>query len=148
MISIRHFIVEDLPYLRAVYQNMTEQELLNMLNDWHAMKHNGRYFEMFAVCNGKEIVGEISLYQHTSSAVSIGPTIYETYRKQGFGTQAMKLAIGHAKEKGFKIVIQQVSTNNDASIALHKKLGFEIDGYDYVYKNRKDHPCYLFLMAL
>ena len=148
MVSLRHFIMEDIPYLRSVYPDMTEEQLQSMLKDWHEMKHNGRYFEMFAVCSGNEIVGEVSLYEHSKSAVSIGPTIYEPYRQNGYGKEAVKLAICRAKEKGFRIIIQQVRTDNTASIALHNSLGFEMDGHGYVYKNRKGHPCYLFLMAI
>lgn len=148
MISLRHFTEEDLACLRAFYPELSDQELLDLLDSWNAMEHSGHYFEMFAVCQDHEIVGEISLYQHTSDAVSIGPTIYEPYRRRGYGAKAMELAICHAKEKGFRIVIQQVSTSNEASMALHKRLGFEIDGFDYVYMNRKGHPCYLFLKSL
>ncbi|MBO4888015.1 MAG: GNAT family N-acetyltransferase [Firmicutes bacterium] len=148
MICLRHFIAEDIPALRKAYPDMTEKELLDMLQEWHEMKYNGRYFEMFAVLSGNEIVGEISLYEHSKSAVSIGPTIYEPYRQKGYGKEAVKLAICRAREKGFRIIIQQVRTDNTASIALHNSLGFEIDRHGYIYKNRKDQPCYLFLMAI
>ncbi len=148
MVSLRHFIAEDIPALKQVYPAMTEDKIRKMLADWHEMKHDGRYFEMFAVCDEKEIVGEISLYQHSDSSVSIGPTIFEAFRRKGYGKLAMQLAISRARELNYRILIQQVACDNEASIALHKSLGFELDGDGYVYKNRKDHPCYLFLMAL
>ena len=148
MICLRHFIAEDIPALQKVYPDMTEQEVRDMLQQWHEMKYNGRYFEMFAVLSGSEVVGEISLYEHSKSAVSIGPTIYEPYRQKGYGKEAVKLAICRAREKGFRIIIQQVRTDNAASIALHNSLGFEIDGHGYIYMNRKEQPCYLFLMAI
>lgn len=148
MVSLRHFTAEDIPAMRSIYQAMTEDEIREMLADWQTMENEGRYFEMFAVCDGNEIVGEISLYQHSKSSASIGPTIYEAFRRRGYGRQAMSLAILRARELGYRILIQQVSCDNKASIALHNSLGFELDGYGYVYKNRKDHSCYLFLMAL
>lgn len=148
MVSLRHFIAEDIPVLQSIYQTMTEDEIRKMLADWYTMKHDSRYFEMFAVCDGNEIVGEISLYHHSKSSISIGPTIYESFRRQGYGKQAMSLAILRARELGYRILIQQVRCDNEASIALHNSLGFELDGNGYVYKDRKGHPCYLFLMAL
>ncbi len=75
MVSLRHFIAEDIPVLKQVYPAMTEDEIRKMLSDWHEMKHDGRYFEMFAACNKEEIVGDISLYQHSNSSISLGPTI-------------------------------------------------------------------------
>ena len=148
MVCLRHFIAEDIPALKQVYPTMTEDEIRKMLAEWHDMKHDGRYFEMFAVSDEKESVGEISLYQHSDSSVSIGPMIYEAFRRKGYGKQAMQLAISRARELNYRILIQQVGCDNEASIALHNSLGFELDGDGYVYKNRKDHPCYLFLMAL
>ena len=40
-----------------------------------------------------------------------------------------------AKEKGYKIVSQQIRINNMASIALHSSLGFETNGL--IYTNAK-----------
>ena len=148
MVSLRHFIAEDIPFLRTIYPDMTEEDLKNTLRLWHELKHNGRYFEMFAICDGNEIVGEISLYQHSESSVSIGPTIYEKHRRKGYGKKAMLLAISRARELDFQILIQQVNCDNKPSIALYTSLGFEIDGNGYIYRNTKEQPCYLFLKAV
>ena len=148
MITLRHFTLEDAPVLQSYYPDMAEEDLQSMLTAWQKEDYQSSYFEMFAICQEDQIVGEISLYEHTTSAVSIGPIIYEPFRRKGYATEAMKLALCRAKEKDYHIVIQQVRTDNEVSIALHKKLGFEIDGRDYVYKNKKDHPCYLFLLAI
>ena len=148
MVYLRHFIAEDIPLLQSVYPDMSRAELQKMLGAWHEMKYDGRYFEMFAICNDEGIVGEISLYQHSRTSVSIGPTIYEPYRRKGYARQAMELAISRARELDYRILVQQVRTDNAASIALHRSLGLEADGNGYIYKNRKDHPCFLYLMAL
>ena len=57
--------------------------------------------------------------------MSIGPEVFGEYRRKGFAKEAMICACEMAKEKGFKIVSQQIRTNNAASIALHLSLGFE-----------------------
>ena len=38
----------------------------------------------------------------------------------------------YAAKKGYKIILDQVRKDNLASIRLHKKLGFESDGYVYL----------------
>ncbi len=58
----------------------------------------------------------------------------------------MKLAMKIAKNKGYKLVSQQIRVNNTASIALHKKLGFETD--EYIYKNRHNNDVQIFIKLL
>lgn len=58
----------------------------------------------------------------------------------------MILAMEVAKNKGYKLVSQQIRVNNTASIALHNKLGFETDGYTY--KNKKDNDVHIFIKLL
>lgn len=93
-----------------------------------------------------EIVGMISLYQHSKSVISCGPEVFESYRRQGIAGEAMMLAMEKAKAKGYKLVSQQIRVNNTASIALHNKLGFETDGY--IYKNRHGNDVQIFIKLL
>ena len=73
-----------------------------------------------------------------NDSITDGPEIFESYRRHGFATEAMMLAIKKAKSKGYKLVLQQIRVDNVASIALHRKLGFETDGYAYKNKNGND----------
>ena len=68
------------------------------------------------------------------------------FQRQGFGKEAMLIALDTAKSKGYKIVFQQVRSDNISSIALHKSLEFETDGYGYI--NRKEKEVLIFLKAL
>ena len=52
----------------------------------------------------------------------------------------------YAKDSGFSIVQDQIQTENNASIRLHEKLGFESDGY--VYRNKKDQNVVLYLKTI
>jgi RimJ/RimL family protein N-acetyltransferase len=146
MISIRHFSTDDANILQTnQYKNMAQSKLLNMINDWNTMKYNDRYFEMFAIEQTGEIVGSVSLYQHCSSVISAGPEIFSLYRRCGYAFQGVSLALAHAKDNGYSIAVAQVRKNNEASIALHKKLGFDLD-HEYV--NKHGNEVYFFIKAL
>ena len=147
MITLRHFTENDAELLQAnQLYNKSKEEILSLINEWKTNSYNGKYFEMFAVVNDTTIVGSISLYEHSPSVASIGVEIFATQRRHGYATDAMRLLLTYAREKGYKIIQQQVRTDNRSSIRLHEKLGFETDGYVYV--NRKGHDIILYLKAL
>ena len=58
----------------------------------------------------------------------------------------MVLAMELAHQKGYKIVSQQIRTDNTASIALHKALGFETSGA--IYTNAKGNQVSIYLKSL
>ena len=143
-ISIRHFSDGDADTVRAnQYPDMEKDAIRSMIREWNAGSFDGRYFEMFAVLRDGEIVGSVSLAEHTKSVASIGAEIYPAFRRRGFAYEANLLLFDRAKQLGYKVIQNQVRTDNAASIRLNEKSGFESDWY--VYKNRKDHPVYLFL---
>ena len=117
-----------------------------MISDSDSKSFDGRFFEMYVVMSGEEIVGLISLFEHSASIVSIGPEIFTESRKLGYATKAMQIAIDIARSIGYKIVFQQVRVNNIASIKLHKKLGFETD--NIIYKNRKNNEIFIYLKSI
>ena len=147
MISLRAFTDRHAPLLReALDPHMDPAEVKALIAEWNTGKHNGRDFAMLGVWQGEALVGMISLYQHTSEAVSIGPEIFSPYRRKGFATEAMVLAMELARQKGYKIVSQQIRTVNTASIALHTALGFETSGA--VYTNAKGNQVFIYLKSL
>ena len=147
MISIRPFHEYDVEVLHQLYApEMSEDEILDMIHEWETGIYKGKLFEMFAILNGQNIIGLISLYEHSNSVAGIGPHIFEDKRRRGYAKVAMRLIEAYAKEKGFRIIQQQVSTANLPSIALHDSLGYETDGY--IYKNRKEQDVILYLKAL
>lgn len=147
MVSLRSFTSNDaIEFQQKQSANMSLEKVEALIAKWQEKEFANKYFEMFAVVNDTEMVGTISLYQHSESVISCGPEIFKCYRKQGFGMQAMTLAIEMAKNKGYKLVSQQIRVNNIASIALHTKLGFETDGY--VYKNGHGNDVQIFIKLL
>lgn len=147
MITLRNFCRSDASNLKTVgYSNLTVAETEDLISEWNKKSLNDRYFEMFAIISGNDIIGTISLYRHSSEVISIGPEIFGKYRKKGFAKEAMLCACNIAREMGYKIVSQQIRTDNTASIALHSSLGFETNGL--VYTNAKGNNVAIYLKSL
>lgn len=147
MVILRSFNNADANVLQQFkHTNMSIKEIQDMICDWNTLEFEGKYFEMLAVENNGEIVGTISLYQHSDSVISIGPEIFPVFQRQGFGKAAMNLSLDVVKSRGYKIVVQQVQRNNIPSITMHKSLAFETD--DYCYTNRKGKEVLIFLKPL
>ena len=122
------------------------EDVLSLIHEWKTKSYNGKYFEMFAIVNDADVVGSISLFEHSPSVASIGVEIFANHRRKGYAADAMRLLLKYAMEKGYRIIQQQIRTDNAASLSLHEKLGFETDGYVYV--NQKGHDVLLYLKVL
>lgn len=147
MILLKNLKIEDALELQKFgYSDLTIEQVEDLICEWNKKQVNGKYFEMFAIVSEDKIVGTISLFQHTSEVVSIGPEVFCEYRRKGFAKEAMICACQMAKEKGFKIVSQQIRTNNAASIALHCSIGFETN--ELVYTNAKGNQISIYLKCL
>lgn len=147
MIVLRNFKDSDASIFQEKHsRHLSLEEILDMFRKWNVKEYEDKYFEMFAIVKGEDIVGRISLYQHSESVISCGPEIFEGCCRQGFAKEAMGLAMDIAKNKGYKVVMQQIRTDNGASIALHNSLGFETDGY--VYRNKKGNEVLIYIKAL
>ena len=122
------------------------EDVLSLIHEWKTKSYNGKYFEMFAVMNDADVVGSISLFEHSPSVASIGVEIFANHRRKGYAADAMRLLLKYAMKKGYRIIQQQIRTDNAANLSLHEKLGFETDGYVYV--NQKGHDILLYLKVL
>ena len=147
MISLRHFEESDVEVLQTYnLSGKSKDDIISMVHDWNTLSYKGRYFEMFAIQEDATVVGSISIYERSKGIASLGIEIFAPYRRKGYAYEAMRLLMGHAKRKGFKIILQQVRNDNHASIRLHGKLGYETDGQ--VYENQKGHKVLIYLMPL
>ena len=147
MLYLRNFDLSDNEFVSSLFK-ISLEEANSMIENWNSGLFNGSYFEMFAVQNTDfdSIVGTISLYEHSKSIISIGPEVLKEYRRCGFARVAMTEAMKIAKLKNYKIALQQIRTDNEASIRLHESLGFERD--TNVYKNRKGNDVFIYLKIL
>ena len=147
MIELRNFRDSDALIFQEKYsKHQSIEEIRALFQKWNIKEYEGKYFEMFAIVKGEDIVGRISLYQHSENVISCGPEIFQGYCRRGFAKKAMLLAMDIAKSKGYKVVMQQVRTDNVASIALHTSLCFETDGY--AYRNKKGNEVLIYIKAL
>ncbi len=146
MVTLRPFEGGDAGALQKFYPKMTVEDARRLIDEWKNRSCNGRYFEMFAIDADGELVGEISLYHHSKSAVSIGPGVFEPFRRRGYAKAATALALKAAGERGYRLALQQVRADNAPSIALHEGMGFETDGY--VYKNRRGEDILIYLRLI
>ena len=147
MIVLRNFTKADAFALQRIkHPNLSIEQIEALIHEWNLKQVNSKYFEMFAILLDENIVGTISLYQHSAEVISIGPEIFKPYRQKGLAKEAMICACTKAKEKGYKIVFQQIRTNNVASIALHSSLGFETNGLTYT--NAKGNQVAIYLKSL
>ncbi|MBP3337855.1 MAG: GNAT family N-acetyltransferase [Lachnospiraceae bacterium] len=143
MIKLRNFTNADISLLKKCkYEDETNREIQEKIKLWNSKNVDGKYYEMFAIVDNDMPVGMISLYQHTQSVISCGPEIFEEYRGKGYGTQAVGMAIDVAKKKGYKIVVAQIRKDNEKSIMLHQRLGFELD-HEYINKRGNEVGFYI-----
>jgi L-amino acid N-acyltransferase YncA len=54
--------------------------------------------------------------------------VADGFRGQGVGRALMEALIGHAKAGGYHVMVADIEAGNEASIALHTSLGFELEG--------------------
>ena len=147
MIVFRHFLEQDAGFICGkLYPDLTTDGAVAMIHEWNSGIHQGRYFEMFAVLSGNEIVGYASLLEHSHSTVSAGIEILRTEQNKGFGAQTLATLIDLAASKGYRIMFDQVRADNLASIKLHEKMGFESD--KYIYRNQKNKEIILYIKPL
>ena len=126
-------------FVESSYGIYPEEALRHMLEDSIAGEHEGRYYRLLAVLQEDNCVGFISLYGQEDNTISMGPEIKPQFRRRGVAFAAMGQAMTFVKQMGFTKAVAQVRTDNIASIALHKKLGFQMCK-EYV--NKKGHSVF------
>lgn len=166
-VKLCHFCYADVNVLKKFqYPDWADVKLQDLVDTWNKVDDQGKYFEMFAIWSSCSMVGSVSLYEkpipafvkeailskqlqsvaeEKSFSISAGPEIFLPYRRQGYAQEAVALAYQYAREKGYTIAQIQIRTDNVASLALHKKLGFVIIRRDI---NRKGHEVYELIKLL
>lgn len=147
MISLRNFTYDDIPVLQKNgYAHKSKKELQALIDTWNRNVYENSYFEMFAIDNAVQAVGCASLYRRSKSIVSCGLEVYPEYQRKGFASRAYSQLLHKAKTQGYQIAVAQVRADNEASIALNRKLGFEAE--DYKYMNQRGDEIYYFIKCL
>ncbi len=147
MLELRHFTRQDAAFLQtSLYPGIAAEEALRLIEAWDTCLYQNRYFEMFAVTCDSAPIGCASLFEHSPSVVSAGIEIIDSEQNKGYGAQALAKLIDLARQKGYRVMLDQLRRDNRASIRLHEKLGFESDGY--IYRNQKNHETLLYIKPL
>jgi len=64
-----------------------------------------------------------------ADALEVGYSVFEPYRRRGYATEVVRALIGWAsREHGIRRFIASISPDNEASLALAKRLGFKQTG--------------------
>jgi ribosomal-protein-alanine N-acetyltransferase len=68
----------------------------------------------------------------TADAVEVGYRIFEPHRRQGYATEAVRTLIGWAsREHGIDRFIASINPDNEPSLAIVRRLGFEQVGHHW-----------------
>ena len=127
------------------YFEMTTEERMSMIRESMENDHGGAFFEILAVCDEDRIVGFMSLFAHSDHIISISPEIKKSCRKRGYGFLSEREALRYAGNLGYTMAVASVRKDNPASMALHKKLGFEV-GSDCL--SRSGKPVFILMKQL
>jgi len=137
MLKIRTAAKKDLSSISDIYNeavlNTTatfdvEPKSVAEQEDWFD-KHTGKYTVIVAVENNI-VVGWASLspwsdrYAYSNTA-DIAVYIKEEFHGKGIGKKLVKELINKGSENGFHTAIAKICSENEVSLNLFKKLGFE-----------------------
>ncbi|WP_283194999.1 GNAT family N-acetyltransferase [Rhizobium sp. AN80A] len=138
---IRDATEADLPAIRDIYNHAVEHTTaiwnetvvdLDNRREWFAMRR-ARGFPVLVAEKDDKIAGYASYgdwrafegFRHT---VEHSVYVEKDHQGAGIGKQLMTALIGRAGENGIHVMIAGIEAGNQASIALHEKLGFRNGG--------------------
>ena len=104
-----------------------EEETDRLIAEWSRGEANGARFFMLLIEADGSPAGLVSLYER-AEGLSLGISVHLSCQRRGIGRQAVGLAAEFARAGGYRTLISQCRDDHEASIALHKKCGFERTG--------------------
>lgn len=123
----------------AFCKDTTVEALQPMLAASLSRRHEGRYYEQFAIIADGSVAGLTSLCAHEDGSISEGIEVFPTFQRCGIGLRALRLLAEKAQELGYSGLTAQVRTSNAASIALHRRAGYDVTR---TFINRKGNEVY------
>ncbi|MBK0003710.1 N-acetyltransferase family protein [Erwinia sp. S38] len=142
MVTIRTAVENDAAVITEIYndavQNTTaiwNEKTVDTGNriQWIRDRQAAGFPVLVAVSEAGDTIGYASYgdwrpwdgYRHT---VEHSVYVHKDARGHGAGLALMSALIEHAREQGKHVMVAGIESGNRASIALHKKLGFEQSG--------------------
>lgn len=101
-------------------------------SQWWKARERGEYPAWVAKIEG-QVVGWSSLsrwsaYEAYDRTTEISIWVSPEVHRQKIGRTLFKLAIEHANQHKFRVVISRVESRNEASLALHERFKFQVIG--------------------
>ena len=103
----------------ALFHPMTESE-------FESLYIQDKLIEIMMIDSGEQSLGYVIVWQDIDKAQIYSMVIFEPYRNQGFGYDAMMLLEMQLKEKGIHDWTLEVRQSNKKAISLYEKVGFKI----------------------
>lgn len=138
---IRKATVLDLPAVKEIYNyavlNTTATYDINPRDDKYfanmLSEHTGKYLLAVYEDNG-DIIGYVALSQFSRRdaydiTAELSVYVKADCQNRHIGTQLMEYALSYAQtENRFLTIVSLITSDNEHSIYLHKKFGFEFGG--------------------
>lgn len=138
---IRKATVLDLPAVKEIYNyavlNTTATYDINQRDDKYfadmLSEHTGKYLLAVYEDNG-DIIGYVALSQFSRRdaydiTAELSVYVKADCQNKHIGTQLMEYALSYAQtENRFLTIVSLITSDNEHSIYLHKKFGFEFGG--------------------
>jgi L-amino acid N-acyltransferase YncA len=141
-ITIRFAIDDDAPAIAEIYNYEVENETstfdlvprtLADQRQWQAAR-SGAFAVIVAELDGVIAgFGALSPYKERAAyRASVEDSVYvrRDMGRRGIGQALLRQLLGTAKDGGFHTVLARIATDNEASIALHQALGFDVVGIE------------------
>lgn len=124
---LRHFEVKDVKNLKTYrYRNMTDMQILSMIDDWNKGDCSGRYSEFFSIVQGGEMVGEIFVSEYTPQSVTVSVYVFAPFRRKGYATFGVKEILKKIAELNkYKSTFFLVRKDNEAALSFFSKIGYD-----------------------
>lgn len=138
---IRDATEADLPAIRDIYNHAVEHTTaiwnetvvdLDNRREWFAMRRARGFPVLVAEKDGKiagyASYGDWRAFEGFRHTVEHSVYVEKDHQGAGIGKQLMTALIRRAGENGIHVMIAGIEAGNQASIALHEKLGFRNGG--------------------
>lgn len=135
--TIRPATLADLPAINAIYNFYVDTsaatfDLAHTTPDWRAnwyAERTGRGLPVIVADAAGELAGWVCLSPWSPKAAyarTVDESIYiaDSFRRQGVGRALVSAVLAEARRLDFHVVMAGVTACQDASLGLHRSLGF------------------------
>ena len=144
MVTIRAARREDVPAILVIYNAAVKEpaaayedapNTLRQREEWFDYYHQ-RNFPILVAERAGLVVGWGSLGPHQERSGfrftgSVALYVDAMYRRQGIGSQLLEALLETARERRLHCLLAVIDSNNEPSLQLHQRHGFQIAGTFY-----------------